>query len=461
MSRSNILIIVADDQRADTIRALGNQHIDTPALDRLLAEGSWLRPSTTVPVCTPGRAELLTGCDAYANGCRWFEQPIDPGLVLLPEAFRRAGWRTCHVGKWHNDGHPSAGKGFDQAHLVFPHDVEGGYLGRGYWRAHEVVYRHGEHTIGGHSSDVLCHAAEEVIAGLASGPPWFCWLALHSPHDPRRAPEPWASHYLDARLPPLPDDFMPEHPFDNGDMLIRDELLEEFPRRPGRIRRHLADYYAMISHHDACIGRLLERLDRLGILDDTIVVFTSDHGLAIGSHGLMGKENLYEHSHTVSCILRGPGIPAGRRARFLARHEDLYPTLCDLAGVAAPPGVRGRSYRQALVDDAPVFREEVHGAYRDCMRSIRRDQWKLIHYPRLGRSQLFDLACDPNECCDLLIPWRRRASAAGPDRPDGRGMFAPWPPGRPPEEADAIAAALSRRLADWLAAAGDPCPTLG
>jgi arylsulfatase A-like enzyme len=108
----------------------------------------------------------------------------------------------------------------------------------------------------------------------------------------------------------LPENWMPEHPFDNGELRIRDELLAKLPRDPAETRQHLADYSAMIAHQDYHMGCLVDRLDALGLGEETLVIYTSDHGLAIGRHGLMGKQNVYEHALRIPLILRGPGIPA-------------------------------------------------------------------------------------------------------------------------------------------------------
>ena len=121
---------------------------------------------------------------------------------------------------------------------------------------------------------------------------------------------------------------------------MRDEKLADFPRTPEETRRHIAEYFGMISDMDEKIGDILAALARKGLADDTIVVYTADHGLSVGQHGLLGKQNLYDHSVRVPLIVRGPGVPSGKRVDALTHTYDVYPTLCDLAGLEVPTGGR-------------------------------------------------------------------------------------------------------------------------
>jgi len=422
----NVLLFIMDDQAPGHIAHLDGAPISTPNLDRLAQRGSYFSPYTTVPVCTPGRAELLTGCNAFQNGCRWFNEPIHSHLTLLPQALSEAGYHTCHIGKWHNNGHPRDFS-YDETHYVFNQDMSVPYQG------HDCVFDSDGITIPRHSTELFGEAGVAFMERAPEDQPWFCYVALHSPHDPRICPEPWMSMY-DGALPPLPPNFMPEHPFDNGDMMIRDELLASFPRRQDEIRRHRGDYYAMISHHDHYIGRVLDVLRRRGMEENTIAVFTSDHGLAVGSHGLMGKENLYEHSGRVPLILAGPGIPEDRRfdRTCLCGHYDFMPTLMDLLGLETPDTAQGLSYASVLAGAKDTAnqgtsltgpRETITAGYRECMRMARDERFKLLYYPHIDRTQLFDLASDPHETNDLLLPWRRRPI---------RGMGTLWNPGYAP-----------------------------
>jgi arylsulfatase A-like enzyme len=414
MPKPNVLFILSDDQRFDTIGALGNQHINTPNLDALCDRGVAFRQTfCTTPICTPARAEILTGCQSFANEVPWFGMPINPDLTLLPRCFQDAGYHTIHVGKWHNDGHPRD-KGYDVTRRVAYVDNLNDYGTFG----HTMRFAEGDGEVEGHTTELFTEAALEELTSAPADKPWFCYLSYTAPHDPHDSPEPFASMYDPADMPLLPN-FMPEHPFDNGDMIIRDELLENWPREQDAMRRYRARYYGLISHMDHHLGRLLEHLRRSGKLANTIVVFTGDQGLAIGSHGLLGKENMYDHSISAPLIISGPGVPTGGRSNALVHHVDLYPTLCELTGVPRPPSaLDGFSLVPLMRGEEESVRESIfcqfyspeylEGPMRWTQRALRTDRWKLTWYPLIERYQLFDLQQDPHELVDLLLPWRVR-----------------------------------------------------
>jgi arylsulfatase A-like enzyme len=199
---------------------------------------------------------------------------------------------------------------------------------------------------------------------------------------------------------PLPPNFMPLHPFHNGWMTGRDEQLAAWPRAPGVIREQIGEYYGLISHLDARIGDLLATLETTGLADRTIVVFASDNGLALGSHGLLGKQSLYEHSTHVPLIVAGPGITAGE-SRALVMLYDLFPTIAALTGVEMPEGVEGLDLSGLWRGEASTVRELIYTAYEDKMRAVRDGRFKLIRYPPLDHVQLFDLERDPFELRNL------------------------------------------------------------
>jgi arylsulfatase A-like enzyme len=254
---------------------------------------------------------------------------------------------------------------------------------------------------GVHSSEMFSDAAIEFLeqhAGDESRQPFFLYLAYVAPHDPRQSPEDYEKRY-DACNLPLPPNYLERHPFDNGELTVRDEFLEAWPRRPHAIRRHLADYYACIEHLDAQIGRVLQTLKQTGMEDDTLIVFASDNGLGIGSHGLMGKQNLYEHSVRVPLIFSGPGIPAAQQRDDFCYLHDVFPTLCDLVDCQPPRSVEGLSLIGPLVYGSPGSRKHLYHAYRGVQRAIRDGHYKLIEYVTgtHRQTQLFDLAADPDE----------------------------------------------------------------
>ncbi|WP_207589917.1 sulfatase-like hydrolase/transferase [Halomontanus rarus] len=432
MSAQNVLFIVVDDQRADTIGLHGNDDIHTPTLDRLARDGSHLQPHTNVPVCTPSRAELLSGRTGFQNGVRWFGERFDDDVTPFPDVLASTGYRTCFTGKWHLKCHPSEA-GYDEVRRY----REGGMIEGDHW----IEFEEDDGTVRGHSTDLIAETAIDFVRSTTE--PWFCHVGFFSPHDPRTPPEPFAGMYGPDDVS-LPENYMPEHPFDNGEMTIRDELLEAWPRDRDAIRRHLADYYGMITHHDYQIGRILDTLEKTDQLEETLIIFTSDHGLGIGSHGLMGKENLYEHSTRIPLLLSGPGVPSDRQFDALVGHCDFYPTLLDLLDIDDPEGIEGRSYAPLLRGESDSHREEMCCTYRDRQRSIRTDRWKYIVYPGIDHEQLFDLENDPNELCNLLDEWRLR-----PDDQWG------YEPPIEPDRVDTIVADLRERLHEWQTEVGD------
>jgi arylsulfatase A-like enzyme len=174
------------------------------------------------------------------------------------------------------------------------------------------------------------------------------------------------------------------------------------PRDPTDVRRERAVYFALVEHLDDQVGRILKALEEAGELERTLVIFTSDHGLALGSHGLMGKQNQYEHTIDVPLIMAGPGVPRGKRLPAQCYLRDLFPTVSDLAGVPVPAGLDGRSLRPVLAGERDRVHDAVFGYFTDAQRMMRTDDgWKVVWYPKAGRTQLFHVAADPDELRDL------------------------------------------------------------
>lgn len=376
--KPNIVFILADDQRHDTIHALGNEQIQTPNLDRLAESGfhftnAYCMGSMTPAVCLPSRTMLLTGRSVWrlptVTGLK-----APPDLVLLPRVLREGGYVTFHCGK--------ASNACRYANAEFDVNVETKKQGP------DDMKLHGDRVV-------------QFLREHDRRQPFFVYLAPPVPHDPRVAPDQFVDLY-DADTLKLSRNFMPEHPFDNGELKIRDELLAAHPRTEAEMRQHLADYYASISDLDAQVGRIIESLRELGYAENTIIIFSSDQGLAVGGrHGLMGKQNLYEHVKS-PLIVSGPGIPHGR-SDALVYLFDLFPTICDLAHVQTPAVVEGRSLVPIIRGESKDVRKYLFTAYRDWQRMVRDERWKLIEYNVAGQrnSQLFDLSKDPDELNNL------------------------------------------------------------
>jgi arylsulfatase A-like enzyme len=413
--RPNILFIISDDQRPDTIAALGNAVIQTPNLDRLVHSGTaFLRAVAAYPICYVSRAEILTGASAFRNGVGYPGTRINPALATWPGTFRAAGYHTWFVGKWDTVGAPKT-HGYEETRGLYTSGGGGAevratyvdYAGRpatGY-RGYTFKTDDGKALpeMGvGLTPDISRHFADAAIDFIRRKPaePFFLHVAFTAPHDPRLLPPGWETKY-DPKTMPLPGNFRAEHPFDHGNLRGRDEMLLAIPRQPDEVRAELAAYYAAISGMDEQIGRIVEALKTTGQLENTVIIFTSDQGLAVGSHGLLGKQNLYEHTLGVPLIMSGPGVPQGERRQAQCYLRDLFPTACEMAGIAVPPTVQAHSLVPVLRDAHQSAHPFVVGYYTDTQRGIREGSWKLIVYPKAKRTQLFDLSADPDELSDL------------------------------------------------------------
>ena len=422
--RPNIVLCVMDDHRHDALGVCGTPGVQTPFLDALAARGMRFThafmPGSTVPaVCAPSRAMLHSGRSLFRlhhNG-----QQIPAAHPLLGACLRKVGYDTFHTGKWHN-GKASLHRGFAYADEIFfsgmndpwntplhHHDPTGRYEARlpvirEPGESNRVDYRDGDHVYAGrHSTDIFCDRAADYIRSHDGGCPFFLSLALMAPHDPRTAPPGYHARAEQADLP-LPPNFRAYPAHDTGALEVRDERLAPRPRTPEEIRRHRADYYAMVHHLDDGLARVMAALRARGLEEETLFVFTSDHGIAIGEHGLMGKQNLYEHSIRVPLIVAGPGIPAGTVRTDSVLHLDCFRSLCRAAGADTPAEVEGRNleWSRAVREEEPGD-ARAYFAYRDSIRALRSGEFKLIEYggPVPRATELFHLAEDPWETCDL------------------------------------------------------------
>jgi arylsulfatase A-like enzyme len=423
-TRPNIVFFFTDDQRFDTIAALGNTVVQTPHMDRLVRSGvaftqAHIPCGTSGAVCMPSRAMLHSGRTLFH--LQGAGESIPEAHTTLGEALRGAGYRTFGVGKWHN-GPASYQRSFGAGDDIFfggmadhwnvpvcPYDPTGRYEYRAayvesFMTDNAVRYRLCEHVHPGrHSSELIADAGLAFLEQADAAQPFFMYLSFLAPHDPRTMPREFLEHYAPDRLE-LPPNFAAEHPFDTGALRIRDELLASLPRQPAEVRRHLAEYYGMISHLDANIGRVLAALDARGLTENTLFILAGDNGLALGQHGLMGKQNCYDHSVRVPLVFAGPGLPRGVRSEAFAYLFDIFPTLCELTGTPIPASVEGTSLVPALRCPQEPLRDTLYFAYTDTQRAVKDREFKLIEYVIQGRrtmTQLFCLATDPWERCNL------------------------------------------------------------
>ena len=401
----NVVLIYTDDQRADTLSAYGNTEIRTPNLDRLAGEGFNFRRNYCMgayngAVCVPSRAMLLTGRQLFN-----VSEKLNEDEPLMPRVFSDAGYDTFMTGKWHNGYGPDAvraiTRAFDNGAAIYL----GGMANHLQVPLVDLVDGSVENRrIGdGYSTDLFEQAAIDFLnsraeSDTAEQKPFFLYVATTAPHDPRQPPEGYGDRFADAP-PSLPPNFLPQHEFDNGSLVLRDENLAAWPRDPDVVREQLGQYYAMIEHLDAAIGRIVETARRVGG-EDTIIVYAADHGLALGSHGLLGKQSVYEHSLRSPMIFAGPSVVSGE-TNELTYLYDIFPTLCSLCGVEAPNGVDGLSLAPLLEGESIAGRDAILLTHKANQKAIVEQDWKLIRYPKVDHTQLFHLASDAHETTNL------------------------------------------------------------
>ena len=375
-------------------------------------------------VCIPSRMMLNTGRTVWQ--CRGSNnESLAEGAALWGETLGQAGYDTFMAGKWHipDAALPRSFK------TIGP--LTGGFLpsttngGPAYhrpapgnpWTPSDPKWRGHWLDVDGkvvHSSERIADAAIGFLESRnqQSTSPFFMYVAFNAPHDPRQAPKEFLDLYPPAKLK-VPPNFLAQHPFlieENFDG--RDEILAPYPRTPEIIQTHLQEYYAIITHLDAQIGRILDALEATGQAANTVVIFTSDQGLAVGQHGLFGKQNLYDHSLRMPFIMAGPGIPKGQRHDALFNMQSLFATTCEMAVVAVPGSVQFPSLVPLIAGRKKQLHDALYGAFLDRQRAVRIAEWKLIRTPKEGQVQLFNVKRDPWETRNLAGDPKHAATLA-------------------------------------------------
>lgn len=406
----NVLILLTDDQSYNTINALGNNTVVTPNMDKLIHAGTTFTETHVMgamsgAVSMPSRAMLLTG--KYLYNIHQDGRVIPDKDKTFPELFRENGYTTFATGKWHSDK-ASLNRSFTTGSNIFlggmhPYKTDG----------HFKPFLHeydpsGQYDKGSYkdkfSSVCYADAAVDFISKQKNEEkPFLMYVAFTSPHDPRTPPPGYGHKYQKDSIS-LPLNFMLKHPFDNGDLQERDEVYLPTPRDPDAVKGEIAAYYGMISEVDTQIGRIIQALKDNGEYDNTIIVFAADNGLAVGQHGLLGKQNLYEHSVKVPMVIIGPNIPKNVKTNAYCYLLDIYPTICELTDIKAPKDMNGKSLRSNLLDSNTKGRDHIYLSYINLQRAVKKDNYKLIMYTVNGdrRIQLFDLKKDPLERDNLI-----------------------------------------------------------
>ncbi len=421
--KPNIVFFFTDDQRFNTIHALGNDVIKTPNIDALVEQGTCFTHAhipcgTSGAVCMPSRAMVNSGRKLFSLSGAGETIPEDH--TIIGEMLQENGYRTFGTGKWHS-GKETFNRCFSDGGEIFfggmtdhwnvpayDYDPEGKYdichpkcVNAGFSK--ETVNVSCDHiTAGKHSSEMVCDAALDFLGNYDADNPFYMYISFLAPHDPRVMPQRFKDMYKAEDIE-LPKNFLGGHPFDTGDLKIRDEMLAPFPRDPDNTKEHIADYYAMISHLDYQLGRVIDSLKAKGLYDNTIIIFAGDNGLALGQHGLFGKQSCYEHSVRVPLIFAGPGIKKNKKTDAYAYLFDVFPTVCDLIGAEVPESVEGTSLKTAIDGDDKV-RDSLYFAYVHMHRAVKVGEYKLIEYVVDGKhnmTQLFNVERDPLEMCNL------------------------------------------------------------
>lgn len=399
--RPNIIFLFADDQRADTIGAHGNPHIKTPNLDRLSEAGfsfrnNYCAGSFSGAVCVASRAMLMTGR-------HWMmikDRKAWKGMATFPELLAKDGYTTFAVGKWHN-GSKTLARSFQSGKSVFT----------GGMADHTKVPLCDLTTDGTlvnkrigkeFSSTEFATAAIDFLESPQGKKPFFLYVAFTAPHDPRNPPEAYRKMYYNHR-PPLPENYLPVHPFWNAPQVTggRDEGLAPWPRTKEIIRDQLCDYYGLITQLDEQVGRIMTALEKSPYADNTIVIYTADHGLAMGSHGLLGKQNVYEQSMSSPLIIKGPGIPVNQSSTAFTYVHDLYATVCAFTGTAPPEEIDAKDLSPIMQDKMAAVHDSVFLPFLKNQLAVNDGRWKLHVYPQINHRLLFDLKNDPHEIHNL------------------------------------------------------------
>lgn len=412
-SKPNVLFIFTDDQSYETVRAFGHTDIDTPNLDRLAARGTTFTHAYNMgawhgAICVASRTMLFSGRTVWR--AKATEKNLNTDLTagrFWPQRMAAQGYETYFSGKWHIMA--DVEKAFD--HVVnkrpgMPNDVKAGYnrpiSGQpDPWNPSDPKFE-GFWKGGKHWSDVLGDDGVAYIDQAAkSDKPFFMALHFNAPHDPRQSPKEYVDRYPLERIK-MPVNFLPEYPQKEemgAGKSLRDEKLAPFPRDEHAIKVNRQEYYAIITHMDTQLGRILDALEKTGKAENTWIFFTSDHGLACGHHGLMGKQNMYEHSLRVPFIVTGPGVKAGGKIDTPIHLQDAMATALDIAG-ADREGIEFQSVRPLLAGEKGGL-DAVYAAYTNSQRAVIHDGWKLILYPDARVAKLFHLTADPQELKDL------------------------------------------------------------
>ena len=409
----NILFIFADDHCYKAINSLHNKEVETPHLDRLVEQGTtfthaYNMGSWSGAVCLASRAMLNTGRFIWnaqeSTGDKNKIQALVDNGQTWGQLMSKAGYETYFTGKWHVKA--AAEDLFQNVRNVrpgMPKQTPTGYNrpladGSDPWDPADPKFG-GFWEGGTHWSEVLAEDSEAFLTQASkSEKPFFMYLAFNAPHDPRQAPQEYLDKYPADKVA-VPPGFVGENPY--GESMgsgrkLRDERLAPYPRTEHAVQVNRREYYALITHMDTQIGRILEALEKTGKADNTYIFFSADHGRSVGHHGLLGKQNFYDHSIRVPFVIKGPGIEEGKQIEEPIYLQDVMATSLDYAGAERPDYVEFQSLRPILKGGKSAY-DSIYFGYLGKQRAIVRGGYKLVLLPTHPEVLLFDMNKDPEE----------------------------------------------------------------
>ncbi|MFS0726658.1 sulfatase [Paenibacillus sp. 1P07SE] len=430
----HLLFIMTDQQRKDSLGCYGGTSAATPHLDRLASSSAAFDHFyVNNPVCVPSRCSFLTGRYPSAHRSRDLERPLDPGEPHLFRLLQEAGYRLALAGK--NHALPK------EELALFDHRLERGHRKASVPSA-TGVYGSGRDpgSLEQYSTVQLCEDAKAYMRQAAAEQPEqpFClWLSIPDPHTPIQVPEPYDTIVNRQQLPPRVEPMLDKSKPNSQQLLQR--LQGVAAAEPALIDEYRAIYYGMVALIDEQVGSVLDELEQLGLSEQTIIVYTSDHGEYLGDHGMVRKSwNFYDCLMNVPFMLQWKGkLKPARITDTMAESVDLLPTLLELIGLLPPEGVQGRSFAALLRGETDVHKDKVYAeaghpgqlppastieewqtlekpgpywmisAMQGCM--VRTLDWKLCRYAN-GESELYDLAADPGETVNLYAEPSARSA---------------------------------------------------
>ena len=437
-NRPNILFIMADDHAAHAISCYGSKINKTPNIDRIGNEGMrFLNCFAVNAICTPSRAAILTGKYSHINGVTVFNR-FDGSQWTVAKDLQKAGYHTGMIGKWHLTSDPT---GFDYWNIL---------PGQGKYYDPDFIEMGTRKAMKGYATDIITDSAIEFLKNRPKGQPFFLMCHHKAPHRPWQPDAKHAHMYDDVEIPEpetFNDDYKtrsaaaPEATMRIDRNLTRNDLKIKPP--PGlqpkevakwnqtvdmemevdvngqkktltgqalkkwKYQKYIKDYLRCIASVDDNVGRLLDYLDKAGLKDNTIVIYTSDQGFFLGDHDWFDKRFMYEESLRMPFLIRYPGkIKAGTTESDMILNVDFAPTFLDFAGLTAPSEVQGRSFVSLLGGEHPTdWRKAMYYRYYHYPQDhrvqqhygIRTERYKLIFFHRINQWELYDLQKDPHE----------------------------------------------------------------